>query len=289
MAYQRKKWVDGEVITDDKLNNIEEGVSQGINDAGIAKTAANEAMEESKKKAQINHADPETTYGKGDGKNYGHVKLSDSLDSDNGVDDGVAATPAAVKAVYEYAKNAANEEGAVPTNHADPEPVYGAGDANNYGHVKLSDSVDDQSGEDSGTAATPSAVKAAYDKANEANKSASEAKEAADGKAPKDHKATDTTYGAGDASNYGHVKLSASTTSTSGTTSGIAATPSAVKAVADQVAGKLDKAGGTMAGALIAQNNTNYTTGQVRNIFLIADGASLPSGANGDICLVYTP
>lgn len=55
------------------------------------------------------------------------------------------------------------------------------------------------------------------------------------------------------------------------------------------VSGKLDKSGGTMTGKLVAQNNTNYTTKQVRNIFLVAEGASLPSGANGDICLVYKP
>lgn len=52
---------------------------------------------------------------------------------------------------------------------------------------------------------------------------------------------------------------------------------------------KLDKSGGTMGGVLVAQNNSGYSTKQVRNIFLIADGASLPSGASGDICLVYTP
>lgn len=44
-----------------------------------------------------------------------------------------------------------------------------------------------------------------------------------------------------------------------------------------------------MEGALIAQNNTNYSTKQVRNIFLIAEGEDLPEGSNGDICLVYTP
>lgn len=49
------------------------------------------------------------------------------------------------------------------------------------------------------------------------------------------------------------------------------------------------KSGDTMTGVLIAQNNTNYTVKQVRNIFLIADGETLPSGENGDICLVYTP
>ena len=60
-------------------------------------------------------------------------------------------------------------------------------------------------------------------------------------------------------------------------------------AVLVDVSGKLDKSGGTMTGTLVAQNNTNYTTKQVRNIFLVAEGASLPSGANGDICLVYKP
>ena len=55
------------------------------------------------------------------------------------------------------------------------------------------------------------------------------------------------------------------------------------------VSGKLNRSGDTMTGVLTAQNNASYTTKQVRNIFLIADGASLPSGANGDICLVYTP
>lgn len=55
------------------------------------------------------------------------------------------------------------------------------------------------------------------------------------------------------------------------------------------VSGKLDKSGGTMTGALVAQNNANYTTKQVRNVFEVADGASLPTGSNGDICFAYTP
>lgn len=50
----------------------------------------------------------------------------------------------------------------------------------------------------------------------------------------------------------------------------------------------LTKSGGTLTGKLIAQNNTNYTTKQVRNVFLVAEGSTLPTGANGDICLVYT-
>lgn len=51
--------------------------------------------------------------------------------------------------------------------------------------------------------------------------------------------------------------------------------------------GGVAKAGDTMTGALIAQNNTNYTTKQVRNVFIVADGNNLPSGASGDLCVLY--
>lgn len=49
------------------------------------------------------------------------------------------------------------------------------------------------------------------------------------------HASSSTTYGAGTSTLYGHVKLSDSTSSTSGAVSGVAATPSAVKAVADSI------------------------------------------------------
>lgn len=53
------------------------------------------------------------------------------------------------------------------------------------------------------------------------------------GKAPTNHRATGTTYGAATGSYYGHVKLSDAIDSASGAASGIAATPAAVKTVAD--------------------------------------------------------
>ena len=60
----------------------------------------------------------------------------------------------------------------------------------------------------------------------------------ANGKIPADrlssHASTSNTYGAGTSSNYGHVKLSDSTSSTSGTSGGTAATPAAVKAAYDK-------------------------------------------------------
>lgn len=50
---------------------------------------------------------------------------------------------------------------------------------------------------------------------------------------PTSHASTATTYGAATGTYYGHTRLSASTSSTSGTSSGYAATPSAVKAAYD--------------------------------------------------------
>ena len=51
------------------------------------------------------------------------------------------------------------------------------------------------------------------------------------------------------------------------------------------VNGKVSKTGGTMTGALVAQNNTNYSVAQVRNIII---STSDPSGGNsGDIWIKY--
>lgn len=61
-------------------------------------------------------------------------------------------------------------------------------------------------------------------------------------KANTNHASTGTGYGTGNASNYGHLKLSDAVNSTSGTNGGIAATPSAVKAAYDLAAGKQAKA-----------------------------------------------
>ena len=84
---------------------------------------------------------------------------------------------------------------------------------------------------------------------------------------------------------YGLTKLSSSTSSTA---TNMAATPSAVKEAYDLANAAVPVSGGTMTGILTAQNNTSYTTKQVRNIILVAEGSSLPSGSNGDICLVYS-
>lgn len=55
------------------------------------------------------------------------------------------------------------ETGKAPVDHADPLTTYGSGSDVNYGHVLLSDSTSSTSDTSGGTAATPSAVKTAYD------------------------------------------------------------------------------------------------------------------------------
>lgn len=52
-------------------------------------------------KAPNNHASEDITYGKGTGSTYGHVKLYDGVDKESGQNEGVAATPTAVKSAYD--------------------------------------------------------------------------------------------------------------------------------------------------------------------------------------------
>lgn len=208
--------------------------ADAVSEAQAAQTAA-------AGKAPTAHASSAATYGAGTAANYGHVKLSDSVNSTLGASGGTAATPFAVQkahdtasaaldaaeaaqaaaesAVSEAAAASSAVGGKAPTGHASTATTYGVGTAANYGHVKLSASTNSNLGASGGTAATPAAVKAAYDLAN--------------GKAPKAHASTAATYGAGTAANYGHVKLSDSTGSTMGASGGTAATPSAVKAAYD--------------------------------------------------------
>lgn len=54
----------------------------------------------------------------------------------------------------------------------------------------------------------------------------------------------------------------------------------------DDINGKVSKSGDTMTGALIAQNNTNYSVAQVRNIIISTEDPS--GGNNGDIWIKYS-
>lgn len=60
-----------------------------------------------------------------------------------------------------------------------------------------------------------------------------------------------------------------------------------VESINSALSSKLNLSGGTMTGALIAQSNTNYTVGQVRNIYLSTEAPTDDVGNNGDIWIVY--
>ena len=135
------------------------------------------------------------------------------------------------------------------------------------GVVAVSDSITSTTAASSGTAASPKAVKDAKEAAIAAIPAASSTTPSMDGtaaigtgttwaradhvhptdtsRAPTSHASSATTYGTGTSSNYGHLKLSDSTSSTSGTSGGIAATP---KAVADALTAAKSYADGKVTG-----------------------------------------
>jgi len=80
-----------------------------------------------------------------------------------------------------------NNKSTVPTNHASTATTYGTGSSSSYGHVKLSESTSSTSGASGGIAATPSAVKTAYDLANTANTTANTALSGVNGNLIYDH------------------------------------------------------------------------------------------------------
>lgn len=190
------------------LGTIADEINTTAQDALVAaqdaQSNASSALTEAQSKAPKAHASTQTTYGIGNAASYGHVRLSDATGSTSAASGGTAATPAAVKAAYDLASQAssaassaydlANEAGQVATDaaqtaadaqsaaeaaqaavggkapkaHASTQATYGKGTSTNYGHVKLSDSILSTADTDGGTAATPGAVKKAYDLANRA-------------------------------------------------------------------------------------------------------------------------
>ena len=216
--YIKHTWVDGEPITDAKLNNIETGIAEAKKEAekvtlvsdtaNRAETAATEAKKAATD-AQTNleghntnaeaHADLRLelkaisdritaliVYPGGFGtldelsEIVAYIKSNKSLidaitiskvnvtDIVDNLVTNVANKPlsaaqgVAIKALIDALQTAVN--GKAPTNHASTGTTYGAGSGSNYGHVKLSDATDGTSGESGGVAATPAAVKAVNDK-----------------------------------------------------------------------------------------------------------------------------
>ena len=91
----------------------------------------------------------------------------------------------------------------------------------------------------------------------------------------------------GHAANYfaTGTELSALSTVVDNNTDNITANAQNISTLQSSVNGKVSKSGDTMTGALIAQNNTNYSVAQVRNIII---STSDPFGGNsGDIWIKY--
>ena len=74
-------------------------------------------------------------------------------------------------------------------------------------------------------------------------------------------------------------------TNVSTNTSNIATNTGNITSLQTSVSSKVSKSGDTMIGALVAQNNTNYTTKQVRNIIISTEDPS--GGDSGDIWIKY--
>lgn len=233
--------------------------------------------------AKRNHASSDTTYGTGTSSNYGHVKLSASTSSTSGVNDGVAATPSAVKAVKDIADSKYSiPSGGVPysdmssgvkasLDKADTalqqQDISGKLDKTGDGkdvtvtftetssmtNVVSGDTLDLLFGKVSKwfsnlkylafqESVTDDEISGKISDAHIASASTW------NGKADKSHASSTTAYGTGTSSNYGHVKLSDDTDSSSGASDGVAATPLAVQNAYKRI--------GYAYGAYFAQDST---------------------------------
>ena len=178
-------------------------VDGNIGTPGVTVTASGPSTEKvfsfafTNLKGEAGHIDTSTTTSltgilKGDGANIGvaTVDAAPTEDSTNPVQSGgtydalalkaplasptLTGTPAAPTAdagtnTTQIATTAFVQgelSGKAPTNHASSADTYGKATSTNYGHVKLSDSTSSTSDMTGGVAATPKAVKAAYDLAN---------------------------------------------------------------------------------------------------------------------------
>lgn len=143
-------------------------IADGIESADAA---ASEAQTAANAKAPISHASTATTYGAGTTVSYGHVKIINAL-TQSAHADGTA-----LGAYQGYILN----QNKAPNSHASTATTYGIGTSANYGHVKLSDSTSTTSAASAGIAATPAAVKSAYDLAGTAKSTAESAATTAQG------------------------------------------------------------------------------------------------------------
>lgn len=160
-----------------------------------------------------NHASENTTYGIGTSSKYGHTKLSDVYASgvvNGSADNGMGASQKALFDAYTALHTSITENttaigGKSPNMHSATDTTYGGGTGSAFGHVKLSDDyTDETTASASGASASMGASSYALHAAYSSLKSMIDA-----GSMPTNHASTvASTYGAGTANYFGHVKLS---------------------------------------------------------------------------------
>ena len=243
----------------------------------------------------LNHASEETTYGVGDNTKYGHVMLSDEIDDEYKTTHGIASTPYATKKAYDKALEAITvAENSLSTsninsetleelkaelkeisgeiiNHASEKETYGIGTKSLYGHLKLSDAIDNVSNENSGVAATPKAVKTTYDLATRAFNLSTTNETELINKAPTKHSSSENIYGGANKDEYGHVKI-IDTISNDDATKSITVSPKAIKSLESSLWNEINNTKSTLDDVVNNKAQKNHATATGTNIGIATGG-----------------
>lgn len=154
--------------------NAAANAAQERADAAYALAETKTTMTEVEGKGYITAAQAQTI---ADGKDAAIKAAKDAADAAQDAADTANAAAGAAQTAADKAQATADLK--APINHASEKATYGLGNATNYGHVKLSDATDSDSGVSGGVAATPAAVKAAKAAADDAQAAAEAAQAAA--------------------------------------------------------------------------------------------------------------
>lgn len=185
-------------------------------------------QDEVSSKAIENHASTETKFGVGTNQNYGHVKLTSSI-SELGINDGYALVPSAVLDIDNRLTSIESVSYA-PENHASESDIYGTGNNNYYGHVRLTDDLNDSDNDSSsGVAPSAAALNTVYEMVRDVEDFTESLSKEIGNKADVFHADGTDIYGLGNEELYGHVKLIDSVESGYTSKDGYAATPNSVR------------------------------------------------------------
>ena len=217
---------------------------------------------------------------------FGITSLSSAIDS---TDEDKAATPKAVKAAYDLAASKTSNTGTITEIQANGTSIATSGVANipaastsAYGVTKLNSTIDSTSETE---AATASAVKAAYDlAASKTNNTGTITEVQVNGTSIASSGVANIPEAT--TSDYGVTKLSSSTSSTS---TSLAATSSAVKSAYDLASAAMPKDGGAFTGAISYSGTTTISSSAAyyRPIRVSTSAPTSSDGNVGDIWIQY--